>query len=98
MDCKEFHALNNKINEALKYYVLRNDYVDDKYYVAKMFLSEISELGYRNAGIRNLAGDWLKKGGTLRLQQVLKFTSYNYSLLHFNAMSLIDSVRVRVIE
>ena len=93
MDYKELYALSNKFDEALKCYVIQRDEVDDSYYVAKVFLSELAEKSYKNTELRNEFGKWLKHGSTIRLKNVLRHTAYNDSnLVHFNAMALIDSV------
>lgn len=93
MDYKELHALSNKFDEALKCYVIQRDEVDDSYYVAKVFLSELAEKSYKNTELRNEFGKWLKHGSTIRLKNVLRHVKYNDSnLVHFNAFALIDTV------
>ena len=64
------------------------------YCVAIGFLKELHEKSFNNIEICKLFGDWLKEGGTLRLKEVLKFSSYKESnLVHFNAFSLLDTVK-----
>jgi hypothetical protein len=93
MEYKELYALSCKFSEALKCYVIERGEVDDSYYVAKVFLSELSEKSYKNIELRNEFGKWLKHGSTVRLKNVLRHVKYNDSnLAHFNAMCLIDTV------
>ena len=93
MDYKELHALSCKFDEALKSYVIQRDEVNEWYYQAKIFLSDLAEKSYKNTELRNEFGQWLKHGGTIRLKNVLRVVKYDDSnLVHFNALALIDTV------
>lgn len=93
MEYKELYALSCKFSEALKYYVIEREEVDDEYYQAKVFLSDLADKSYRNKELLNEFGKWLKHGSTIRLKNVLRHVKYNDSnLVHFNAMCLIDTV------
>lgn len=93
MNYKDYHPLAQNFKRKLDAYVLEKDQVNDSYGVAKTLLSEISEKAYRDAVVLELAINWFKSGGTLALMDLLCNTSYDHrNIVHFNAMTLIDTV------
>jgi len=93
MKYEELHTLSNKFNEALKHYAIRNDSVNNEYFLARVFIDKLTEKSFKNKELRNEFGKWLKYGGTIRLKNVLRHVKYDDSeLIHFNAMCLIDAV------
>lgn len=93
MEYKQYYKLSTEFNIALKCYCIERNEVDDSYYVAKVLLSEMSEKAYRDEDYLKIAYKWLNKGGTLKLKEALRYTSFNWDdNVHFNAMCLMDSV------
>lgn len=95
MEYIEYYKLHNQYLRLLDIYVLKQDEVSDKYYVAKVFLDAIGKKCFTNQKFRDITGKWLKQGSTVELKHILNLIDYNDSnLTHFNAFCLMDSARL----
>ena len=97
MNYNTYYKLNDKILKALDYYALKNDCVNDSYYISKILLEELAEGAYRNKEILETAGKWLNGGSTLVLINALKYTRHDDNNIdHFNARDLLDTVSLYI--
>jgi uncharacterized membrane protein len=95
MNYNKLYELSNKFEKHLTSYVIQRNEVSDSFYVAKVFIMDLTEKSNKNEQLRDELWQWLMRGGTLRLKNLLTNTTYNCSnLAHFNAMALIDTVHV----
>ena len=93
IDYKTYHKLSEKFKIQLGKYSIENDCVNEQYYIALKFLSEMEQKAYVNDYYLQIAGKWFNGAMTLELKEALRHTSYeDDNIIHFNAMSLMDAV------
>ena len=93
MTYKDYHLLSNTFTNTLYSYVIKTDNVNNSYYLARVLLNEMSEKAFKDKLYLQIVCKWFNGGGTLDLMKALFFTTYDSNnLIHFNAMSLLDSV------
>ena len=88
--------MKREVEDALRNYVIDKAHVGDDYHVARVWLSQIFGIGYRDIEIANQIATWARGGSTLALIQLLSHVKYDDSLLvHFNAFSLLDTISIK---
>ena len=94
MNYSEFYKLITNKQKQLESYGLENNCIGDSFYIAKMWLSDISSLSYTNKALRLQADNYLIKGSTIELRELLRVVDCDYwrNLNHQNACDLIDSL------
>jgi len=95
MDYKLFYGVIEKFKKNLEIFALENDRVDSTYYTALRLIDELHTKAYLSEKSLEASLAWLNGGKTIALKNALKFTSYDdNNLVHCNAMSLMDSVKL----
>lgn len=93
----DFYPLMQQFKRMLNTYVFEMDQVNDAYHVARRFIEEVNMRAYTDLKTMEKMYNWLLKGGTLLLVQLLiTNTCYDDNdICHFNAMTLLDTVNCK---
>lgn len=85
--------LTAKLKEVIKNYCISIDEVNEKYYIAINFLTQLEEKAFKNDMVLEKYFKYLSYGSTINLKHLLYYhTSYNEdSLLEFRAFCIIYS-------
>ena len=94
----DFYPLMQQLKRMLNTYVFEMDQVNDVYHVACRFIEEVNLRAYTDLKTREKMYNWILKGGTLLLMQLLTTnTCYDDDdIRHFNAMTLLDTVNCKL--
>jgi hypothetical protein len=89
---KTFQKLE-RLNRNLEQYALKNNQVNESYYIAKNLIAEMSQKSYKNENYCKDVYIWLMEGSTLKLKKLLSHLNYEEeNLNHFNSFALIDTI------
>lgn len=92
-DYRKYYYLSCKFEKALKNYAITHKENNAIYTTALKLLSEIDNHAFYNAEYLADVTKWFNHGSTLLLINLLEKTSYNSNnLIHFNAMTMLDTV------
>lgn len=89
---KDFHQEHLNSIIKIESYVIEKQQANKAYALSKIFFSQLSSKAFASSEFCDLAVTLLRKKSSLSLKELLRFTTYNESILsHFNAFSLIDT-------